>query len=358
MLKARVNSDPSAHVRHGLELKLGYADEGSNESYLGLSDADFAASPYRRYAGSALDRMEWTRTLAQLTWSLRVGKPFELKVTAYRNDFSRAWSKLDRLEDASNKRFALDKVLANPSGTNKVFLAILRGEQDSDGDLLILGTNDRRFVSQGIQADGAWSLQHERFSPLIRYGARLLTDEADRRSTLVSAHDMPRTGGGLHGRPHPGQPHRGQDPGGLAVCGGRDEHLRLPAPHARSAGGAHPDRGSISPADRRVPRGGAARRGRDVQPDEEPERARRRFTAGSAPFAPGQGAGVEPELSTNYEAGTRFERRGDEGGGGRVLQRLLEPDGRVHDLGMPGTASCSIGSSTAAAYTSTASRRR
>ena len=38
----------------------------------GLSDEDFRASPLRRYAASALDRMEWRRGLYEATYRLSV----------------------------------------------------------------------------------------------------------------------------------------------------------------------------------------------------------------------------------------------------------------------------------------------
>ncbi|MEX2367352.1 MAG: TonB-dependent receptor plug domain-containing protein, partial [Pseudohongiellaceae bacterium] len=43
--------------RHKAELKLQYTDQDSNQSYLGLSDADFQQDPYRRYGVSALDNI-------------------------------------------------------------------------------------------------------------------------------------------------------------------------------------------------------------------------------------------------------------------------------------------------------------
>ena len=61
-----LSTDPNAFQSVGL--KVGYADEDSRESYLGLSDADFRANPYRRYVSSRLDRMQWHRTQMAATY--------------------------------------------------------------------------------------------------------------------------------------------------------------------------------------------------------------------------------------------------------------------------------------------------
>ena len=58
MAKASYDLDPRAAMQNELLLKLGYSDEVSNETYLGLTDADLRATPDRRYLASQHDRME------------------------------------------------------------------------------------------------------------------------------------------------------------------------------------------------------------------------------------------------------------------------------------------------------------
>lgn len=167
MFKLRVNTDPAAEVYHQLDLKLGYGDEVSNETYTGLTDEDFAANPYRRYPGTQRDRMEWRHTQAQLSHTVSFGGQLDVITTAYRNDFERAWSKLDGCSDSS-------------SFDSAACYALIAGMAEApEGELgLVLGTNDRSFVSQGIQttarADGElFGLSHR-----AELGTRLHYDEA------------------------------------------------------------------------------------------------------------------------------------------------------------------------------------
>ena len=135
-------------LRHAFTVKLGFANESSNETYLGLTDADFRANPLRRYDASLLDRMEWVRTQLTLTHRVELG-PVTWTTTIYRHDFHRTWNKANRFGAA-----ALADVLSAPTTPrNAVFYAVLSGEQDSSsvGERLFIGPNRRGYVSQGIQ---------------------------------------------------------------------------------------------------------------------------------------------------------------------------------------------------------------
>ena len=61
MVKAMVRNAASWEVQHRGDLKLVGSMEQSNETYLGLTNGDFADSPYRRYRASALDTMKTWR---------------------------------------------------------------------------------------------------------------------------------------------------------------------------------------------------------------------------------------------------------------------------------------------------------
>ena len=149
MLKLRVNNDPGANVHHRLDLKLGYSDERSHETYLGLTEDDFKANPFRRYAASQLGLMEWGESQLKLTYSTFIGENIESRITAYRNDFARSWRKLNGFAGGIN----IDSVLRNPDPREN-FYPTLTGEydwQDGSDPLLAIGVNKRTYVAQGVQ---------------------------------------------------------------------------------------------------------------------------------------------------------------------------------------------------------------
>ncbi len=151
MVKAAYTLDPDAVIKNRFQIKLSYADEKSNETYLGQSDADFRASPYRRYAASALDQMNNHRTGIVLTHTLEGPEStYQIKTNVYRFDYTRSWNKLNRLGSG-----AVSEVLANEG--DRAYAgskAVLTGAIDSGapGDTLYIGPNYRTFVSQGIQS--------------------------------------------------------------------------------------------------------------------------------------------------------------------------------------------------------------
>lgn len=152
MVKAAYTIDPDAKTKHRLQLKLAYADEVSNETYLGQTDADFRTNPYRRYAASALDQMKNHRTGIVATHTIEGPESsYQLKTSAYRFDYQRTWNKLNRLGGAGAAT-----VLANADDPGYAgYYGVMTGRIDSSGngaDTLYVGPNNRSFVSQGIQS--------------------------------------------------------------------------------------------------------------------------------------------------------------------------------------------------------------
>jgi Fe(3+) dicitrate transport protein len=180
--KIRYNLN-SVNYQQVFELKLGYADEVSDETYLGLTDDDFNQNPYRRYAASQLDQMEWEHTQIQFNHFLE-GDKFDLITRVYRNNFERDWLKLNNFINSFD-RPSLQNILQNATGNNEDFYRVLTGEIDSAalsrgrGDLLI-GNNGREYYSQGIQSDLRWQVNGLGLVHNIKAGIRYHEDQIER----------------------------------------------------------------------------------------------------------------------------------------------------------------------------------
>ncbi|MEM8816607.1 MAG: TonB-dependent receptor plug domain-containing protein [Pseudomonadota bacterium] len=87
--KFAVESDPGSALYQSLSVKLSYTDQTSDETYLGLTDEDFAADPYARYAASANDVFESEHQQVQATYRIDPDADWRGEITVYRNDFER-----------------------------------------------------------------------------------------------------------------------------------------------------------------------------------------------------------------------------------------------------------------------------
>ncbi len=168
-------------------LKAGYSDEVSDETYLGLTRNDLSADPYRRYAASALDRMDWQHGALSINHSFDV-RGQTVTTDIYRNTFERDWFKINSF---GGNGPSLQAVLKDPTGINEEFYRVLTGAQASanDNEQLLLGSNDREYISQGIQSRinivfDALGLQHD-----FEAGVRLHNDYVERHHT-EAAYDM------------------------------------------------------------------------------------------------------------------------------------------------------------------------
>jgi Fe(3+) dicitrate transport protein len=181
MVKGSYLVDPQASVSNELGIKLTYSEESSNETYLGLSDHDFRADPYQRYAASALDRMDNHRTSVVLSHILDAPEQhFKLTTKVYRHDFSRSWRKLYSFRGTD-----VASVLSTANDpVSSEYLAVLRGEADSVTPMtaLLIGPNQRWFVSQGVQS--VFDFANQDTGPIrhhLELGLRLHHDRIERR---------------------------------------------------------------------------------------------------------------------------------------------------------------------------------
>ncbi len=184
----RVMSAPTATHYHQLELKVGYGSEVSNETYTGLSEADFAATPQRRYVSTQLDQMTWDHWKARATHRLELGLRTRVVTSAYRHKFHRAWGKVDGFV---GQRDFYDLLASPMAGANAGYYRVLTGQADTatPEEALIRGTNDRRFTSQGVQTLVSTERTTGPIAHHVDAGVRIHFDRADRRRH-EDAYDM------------------------------------------------------------------------------------------------------------------------------------------------------------------------
>jgi Fe(3+) dicitrate transport protein len=177
MLKLQWESDLDAKYYQRSTFKLGYSEEESNETYLGLSDADFGANPNRRYSISQDDLMDWDRHQFQWSHFIALSDRFELNTRAYHHDFTRNWSKMNSFSDGTK---FLD-VLNGTANSAQDYLNVINGTVDSAvrAPHLLYGSNARDYVSQGLQFDSAWTLESS-IPQVLKMGLRYHRDEIER----------------------------------------------------------------------------------------------------------------------------------------------------------------------------------
>jgi Fe(3+) dicitrate transport protein len=147
--KLQIDSDPRSSIYQSLRVKLGYTEQDSSETYLGLIDDDFAATPYNRYAASANDRFQSEHEQYQATYVIDPGNSWRAQVTAYRNDFWRNWYKVQSVGGES-----ISNVLEDPA-TFATELGYIQGVTSPD-DAVQIRANNRNYYSQGVQASLQW----------------------------------------------------------------------------------------------------------------------------------------------------------------------------------------------------------
>ena len=148
-IRVKLRWTPAGRLDQRLTLKLGFADEDADQTYLGLTDEDFRVEPDRRYRSSRLARFQSEHFNAHLNYGLAAGG-LTLNAKAYWNRFDRQWNK--RSGFVAGRSF--QTILANPHRFAREY-ALIVGEVDSipiDAQTFDVTNNDRTYTSSGVQA--------------------------------------------------------------------------------------------------------------------------------------------------------------------------------------------------------------
>ena len=193
-INLKVRWEPHTELDQAITLKLGFAEEDADESYLGLTDADSHKSPERRYPASKLDRFVSKHKQVHLNYSADFDSGFGLDTKAYFNEFHRSWNKFAGFIDGPSAQ----NVLRDPSSYVSAY-ETLTGEKDSKvgyfTDLTIDVTdNNRKYSSQGIQLDLTKDFSLLAADYRLKLGLRYHEDDVRRhhqqRSYLMASGNM------------------------------------------------------------------------------------------------------------------------------------------------------------------------
>ena len=155
---------------HALEFKYSMTDELSDETYLGLTDADYSDNPLRRYRATALDEMDADHSQIMLSYAAKLNDNMSLAIIGYSNDFARNWYKLNKVNGMS-----LSSITKPTSDEWNEFYLLMIAENSVD-DAYRIKANNREYYSSGIQAVfNVNAGNHD-----IQAGVRIHSDEMDR----------------------------------------------------------------------------------------------------------------------------------------------------------------------------------
>jgi Fe(3+) dicitrate transport protein len=145
---------------HNIEFKVKYSEETSDETYMGLTDADYQQNPYRRYAASQNDEMNTRHNAYQVNYAYRFGEGYEVLATAYLNDFHRNWYKASSVGSSTLEQYS--EFEANPTAAGIENIGVK--------------ANNRDYQAKGVQSE----LHIPAGAHYITVGVRYHEDEMDR----------------------------------------------------------------------------------------------------------------------------------------------------------------------------------
>lgn len=176
--KFRLNTDYDAKIYQSLTFKIQYSEDASHETYLGLTDTDYKANPYRRYLGSNEDNLLTDHFQLMATHYIKPSQNLTFTTKAYRNTFARNWYKLDGV-NLGTSTISITNIVANPIQYSEEYNAIA-GNNNTIANALRVKANNRKYESQGVQSVGNYKFQIGKTKHDIEFGVRYHEDYEDR----------------------------------------------------------------------------------------------------------------------------------------------------------------------------------
>lgn len=172
----KLSYEPNGERYQRFELSLGRTDLDADETYVGLTEADFADDPFRRYAGTRFDNIETEQTRVALRHYIDLTPNTNLSTVAYYNTFERNWFKL-----ASVNGNNIARAIAEGAGD----LQTLRGQAAGD---LSVRANAREYYSAGIKTSLNTQFDTGAVAHDLTASFRVHNDQIDRfqRDTVFS----------------------------------------------------------------------------------------------------------------------------------------------------------------------------
>ncbi len=176
VIKIRLTSEPGAEVYQEVNFKYQDSDELSEQTYVGLADADFRKDAHDRYGLTALDNMDNEHKTNQISYLADFGK-LEFTATSYDNDFARNWFKVDKID---NKKVyghgnGINNIIAAANAGEATAIAILHGT-NADPVEIKLKNNNRVYTNEGLDLN----LQFNGDAHTLTVGYRDTEDSEDR----------------------------------------------------------------------------------------------------------------------------------------------------------------------------------
>lgn len=178
VVKAQWRTRDEARIRQAISLRASLSTEASDETYLGLSMADFQRTPLRRYAASANDRMTVRQDMLTARYGLEMKGGTSFVASAYRTNTHRDWYKLDQVVDSSRTKLPIASLLDDPSSWPWAMEAL--GGGDTGDDALQVKSNLRNYQSSGLQFIASKNIRTDRGRHDIEAGVRVHRDLMDR----------------------------------------------------------------------------------------------------------------------------------------------------------------------------------